>query len=60
VGETKVLVSADTLQVNDYDRYDWTSFDPEAKKRRRETVFPTELDAAFELGKEMVLSPWQK
>ena len=54
VGPTKVMVSGDTLQVNDYDRYDWTMFDAEAKKARRENVFPEELKKAFELGAEMI------
>ncbi len=54
VGPTKVMVCGNTLQVNDYDKYNWTMFDPEAKKARRETVFPTEKQKAFELGVEMV------
>lgn len=59
VGATRMLVSGDTLQVNDYDRYDWTMFDPQAKKARREAVFPGELHKAFQLGAEMVREPWQ-
>ena len=59
VGPTRVLVSADTLQVNDYGRYDWTMFDPEAKRARHETVFPQEKQRAFELGAEMVQNPWR-
>ncbi len=54
VGPTKVMVCGNTLQVNDYDKYNWTMFDPEAKKARREAVFPTEKQKAFELGAEMV------
>ncbi len=53
IGPAKTLVSAETLQVNDYSRFNWDRFDPEARKKRRETVFPTELARAFELGKEM-------
>ena len=34
VGPTKVMVCGNTLQVNDYDKYNWTMFDPEAKKAR--------------------------
>ncbi len=60
VGETKVMISGNTLQVSDYSRYDWTMFDPEAKKLRRETVFPTEKEKAFALGAEMAENPWEK
>lgn len=58
IGETKVLISANTLQVKDYDKYNWTMFDAEAKKARHETVFPAEKQKAFSLGAEMVRAPW--
>ncbi len=58
IGPTKVLISANTLQVNDYEKYDWTMFDVEAKKARHETVFPTEKQKAFDFGAEMVNAPW--
>lgn len=52
VGPTEVFVSGNTLQLKDYSKTDWpwTLFDPEAKKQRRETVFPQECRAAFERG----------
>ena len=52
VGPTEVFVSGDTLQLRDYGKTDWpwTMFDPEAKKRRHETVFPVERDKAFQRG----------
>ena len=52
VGPTQVLVSGDTLQLTDYGKTDWpwTMFDPEAKKRRHETVFPLECEKAFQMG----------
>lgn len=50
LGPTEVLLSTDTLQVDDYSIYNWTAFDPEAKKARREAVFPEELKKAFETG----------
>ena len=52
VGPTEVFVSGNTLQLNDYSKTDWpwSMFDPEAKKARRETVFPLERQAAFEKG----------
>lgn len=58
VGETKVLLCGDTLQVKDYSRFHWTMFDPEAKKARHEAVFPQEKEKAFLLGREMVQNPW--
>ena len=56
IGPTKVLVSGETLQLKDYSKTDWpwTMFDPEAKKERRETVFPRECEKAFELGRSLV------
>jgi len=58
VGKTRTFISGDTLQVNDYERYDWTLFDPEEKKRRREEVFPQEEKAVYDLGSRMVLGEW--
>ena len=43
VGPTNIMVCGDTLQVQDYSKYDWTMFDPEAKRVRHEEVFPDEL-----------------
>ncbi len=59
IGPTKVMISGDTLQVNDYDKYNWTMFEPEAKKARREEVFPKELEQAFLLGADMLKNPWE-
>ena len=58
VGPAKILISSDTLQVKDYSRYNWTMFDPEAKKQRHETVFPEDKKKACALGEQMVSSPW--
>lgn len=56
VGPTGVLVSGDTLQLKDYSKTDWpwTMFQPEAKQRRRETVFPQDCKRAFEAGADLV------
>ena len=58
VGPTKILISSDTLQVKDYNRYNWTMFDPEHKKERHEAVFPEDKNKAFDLGAQMVTTPW--
>ena len=56
VGPTEVLVSGDTLQLKDYSKLDWpwTLFDPDAKYRQHETVFPEKRQEAFDLGVSMV------
>lgn len=54
IGPTDIMISGDTLQVNDYSKYDWGYFDPEKKKIRHETEFPAERKKVFELGAEMV------
>ena len=52
VGPTELLISGDTLQLKDYSKTDWewSLFDPDAKKARHETVFPQECQKAFEMG----------
>ena len=58
VGPTKTLIVGETMQVKDYSRYNWGYFDAEARQKRHETVFPDELQRAFQLGAEMVSQPW--
>ena len=58
VGPTKVMVCGDTLQVQDYSKYNWTMFNPDAKKVRHDEVFPNERQKAFSFGAEMVKAPW--
>ena len=55
VGPTEVFVSGDTLQLKDYSKLDWewSIFDPEAKQRRHETVFPEHRKQLFALGAAM-------
>ena len=56
VGPTETLICGDTLQLKDYGKTDWewSIFDPEAKKQRHETVFPEECKAAFDKGVALV------
>ena len=56
VGPTKVLVSGNTLQIRDYSKTDWawTLFDIAEKQKRRETVFPSECQKAYEAGRSLV------
>ena len=57
VGPTEVLVSGNTLQLKDYSKTDWpwTMFDPEAKQKRHDEVFPQECQKAFEMGAALLL-----
>lgn len=54
VGPTEIMISGDTLQVDDYSKFDWTMFDPNAKKERHEKVFPKEKEKAFALGAKLI------
>ncbi len=56
VGPTEVLVSGQTLQLKDYSKleWEWSIFDPEAKRKRHETVFPLERQKAFEMGTNLL------
>lgn len=59
VGSTKVMICGDTLQVNDYSKYHWTIFNPEAKRVRHEEIFPDDMKKAFALGAELTKNPWE-
>ena len=56
VGPCEVMVSGNTLQLKDYGATDWewSMFDPEAKRERHEIVFPQERARAHELGAQLV------
>ena len=54
VGPTKMMICADTLQVNDYSKYNWTMFNPQKKIQRHQEVFPDDLKKAFLLGSELI------
>lgn len=55
IGPTEVHVSGNTLQIKDYSKTDWewTYFDPEAKKKRHEEVFPQECRKVYEMAEKM-------
>lgn len=53
VGPTEVLICGNTLQVNDYSPYNWTMFDPEAKKQHHDATFESYKQKAFEAGAKM-------
>lgn len=49
----ETLVVEDTYQFPDYDKYYAPMFSSEHKKERRETQFPRDLQAAYELGRRL-------
>ena len=49
-GEIEIIPVCDTLQANDYSKYDMGSFSEEHKKEVRENEFPAALEKAFEVG----------
>jgi multimeric flavodoxin WrbA len=52
-GPCDVLLSTNTLQYSDYDKYESEIFDKEAKVKRHAEVFPEDCKRAFELGVRM-------
>ena len=54
VGNTKIYIADDTLQVNNYDLYNWTMFNKEDKIKHHNEVFDNELNEMYSLGKEIV------
>ncbi|MBQ0066501.1 MAG: flavodoxin family protein [Firmicutes bacterium] len=54
VGPTHVFICGDTLQVNDYSIYNWTIFDPQAKKEHRDQTFESYQQKAYKMGMEIL------
>ena len=52
-GECELLISTDTLQYKDYDKYEHEIFDKDAKIKRHKEVFPMDCERAFELGRSL-------
>ena len=50
----EILLSCDTLQFDDYSKYDTDMWDEAAKRRRHETVFQEELRRARDMGRRLV------
>ncbi len=53
-GPLETLYCYDTLQFDDYSKYDITLFDVDEKKKRREEQFPIDCQSAFDMGVRMV------
>ena len=50
LGPTESLVVTDTLQFDDYSKYVASMFDEDAKRERREKVFPKDCQKAYDIG----------
>ena len=55
-GNCEVLLCTDTFQFKDYSKYVSTAWDPAAKAKRREEVFPRDCEKAYELGASLAIS----
>lgn len=53
-GKVEVYSSCDTYQFSDYKKYHAGLFDEAQKREVRETQFPKDLIAAFEIGKKLM------
>jgi len=54
MGYTENLCAYNTLQFNDYSRYEANMFNGNAKAKYKEEHFPEDLQKAYELGKRLV------
>ena len=54
MGYTENLCAYNTLQFNDYSRYEANMFNGDAKAKYKEEHFPEDLQKAYELGKRLV------
>jgi len=53
IGPAKYLISTETLQTEDYGKYEMSAFDVDARKKRREQTFPLDCNRAFKMGTEL-------
>jgi multimeric flavodoxin WrbA len=49
-GECEVILCTDTLQYDDYDKYESEAFDGKAKLKRHKEIFPNDCKRVFDLG----------
>ncbi len=52
-GSVEVYACCDTLQVNDYSRYNMAGFDESHKREMHEKQFPLDLEEAFRMGAKL-------
>ena len=54
LGYCESLCVYETLQFNDYSRYECNMFNGDQRVERNKTIFPEDLNKAYELGKRLV------
>jgi multimeric flavodoxin WrbA len=54
IGPTKIMHVTGTLQTKDYSKYDMTLMSETERKKRRDEVFPQDLQRAFTLGAGLI------
>jgi multimeric flavodoxin WrbA len=52
-GPARTLVSTETWQTTDYGKYEMSMFNAAERKKRRDEVFPTDKQRAFDMGAEL-------
>ena len=55
IGPVEIVIADETMQVSNYEKYDWTLFDYEDRRRRRKEVFPEQLKEAYRGGVRLAL-----
>ena len=53
------MICGNTLQVDDYSKYNWTIFDPDQKRAHHEKTFPFKLKH-MNMDKACVTEPGQR
>jgi multimeric flavodoxin WrbA len=53
IGPAELLEAVDTLQFDDYAKYETSMFNVSAKLKRHKTAFPLDCKKAYELGKKV-------
>ncbi|SMD15015.1 flavodoxin family protein [Sporomusa malonica] len=53
-GTTETLLATDTYQFSDYSKYVVTAFNEADKAKRRQEIFPTDCEKAFDMGARFV------
>lgn len=53
-GTAEYYLATDTLQFEDYSKYQAGQFDENAKRQRHDEQFPKDLAKAFEIGRQLV------
>jgi len=53
LGPSRVLVSTETYQIENYSKYKMSRFNEEERLRRRKEIFPLDCQKAYEIGAEM-------